>query len=126
MATKNDVFPSRYLKAADLDEPIVLTVSEAPLEELKYQERAEKKVVMYFKQTNKVFPLNKVNWDSMEKITGKSDSDDWAGCKVELYPTQTEMSGETVDCVRIRRPGEGQAESSTPEPPPEMGDSIPF
>jgi hypothetical protein len=126
MATKNAVFPSRYLKAADLDEPVVLTVSEALLEELRHQGRVEKKVVLHFQRTTKVFPLNKVNWDSMEKVTGKSDSDDWAGCKIELYPTQTEMRGETVDCIRIRKPGEGQAESSTPEPPPEISDSIPF
>jgi hypothetical protein len=126
MATKNAVFPSRYLKAADLTEPVVVTVSEAQLEELKHQGRAAKKIVLHFKQTNKVFPLNKVNWDSMERVTGQSDSDNWAGCKIELYPTQTEMRGETVDCIRIRKPGEGQAESSTPEPPPEVSDSIPF
>ena len=118
IVTKNDAFPSRYLRAADLDEPVVLTVSEAPLEELKNQGRAEKKVVLHFKQTNKVFPLNKVNWELMERITGQSDSDGWAGARVELFPTKTEMRGETVDCIRIRRP-----EASEPT---DMSDSVPF
>jgi hypothetical protein len=128
MATKNAVFPSRFLKAADLDgRPIVLTVQEASLEELKHQGRSETKIVLSFKQTTKVFPLNKVNWDSMERITGKPDSDDWAGCKIELYPTQTEMRGETVDCIRIRRPGEQQADASPETPDPvDMSDSVPF
>jgi hypothetical protein len=64
----------------------------------------------------------------MEKITGKSDSDEWAGYKVELYPTQTQMRGETVDCIRIRKPGEIRVvePAESPEPPPEMSDSIPF
>ena len=126
MVTKSDVFPSRYFKAADLDGPIVLTVSEAPLEELKNQGRAEKKVVLHFKQTSKVFPLNKVNWESMERITHRMDSNDWAGCKIEPYPTQTEMRGETVDCIRIRKPGAEQTEP--PESPVsiDMRDEIPF
>jgi hypothetical protein len=127
MVTKNDAFPSRFFKAADLlDGPIVLTVLKAPLEELKYQGRAEEKVVLYFRQTKKVLSVNSTNFDAMIKVTGKSNSDDWVGCKIELYPAQTQYRGETVDCIRIRKPGEGQDESATSEPVPGMDDSIPF
>ena len=126
MVTKNDVFPSRYFKAADLDRPIVLTVLKAPIEELKYQGRAEEKVVLHFRQAKKVLPLNVTNWDSMEKVTGKSNSDEWAGCRIELYPTQTQMRGETVDCIRIRKPGAEQTEPPESPVSTDMRDEIPF
>jgi hypothetical protein len=105
MATKNDIFPSKYLKAADLKGvPIVLTVTEAPRETLKYQGREEDKIVLHFEGTKKQLPLNLTNFDAMIDATGEADTDDWAGCRIEVYPTTTEMKGKIVDCIRIRKP----------------------
>jgi hypothetical protein len=62
MATKNDVFPSKFLKASDLKgQPMVLTIAKAPLETLKYQGKEEQKTVLYFKETKKLLPLNVSN-----------------------------------------------------------------
>ena len=39
MAKRDDVFPSKYLKAADLGgKPLTVTIEDAPLEELKSAE----------------------------------------------------------------------------------------
>ena len=105
MAKRDDVFPSKYLKAADLDgTPLVVTIVSAPLETLKNPEGKEQtKTVLYFRGTKKLLPLNVTNWDAVADIAG-DDSDDWAGHKIELYPAKTEMKGKTVNCIRVRAP----------------------
>jgi hypothetical protein len=104
VATKTEAFPSKYLKASDLKGPVVLTISDAPRETLEYQGKKESKHVLYFERTQKRLPLNITNWDGVVNATGVSDSDQWPGRAIEVYPTQCEVKGKTVDCVRIRRP----------------------
>lgn len=137
MAKRDDVFPSKYLKAADLNgTPLTVTIVSAPLETLKNPEGKEQtKTVLYFRGTKKLLPLNVTNWDAVADIAG-DDSDDWAGHKIELYPAKTEMKGKTVDCIRVRAPE--QAKPPTKQKPAakksaaakshddEMDDEIPF
>ena len=117
------MFPSKYLKAADLNgDPLVVTIVSAPLETLKNPEGKEQtKTVLYFRGTKKLLPLNLTNWDSVADVTGESDSENWAGCKIELYPATTEMKGKTVDCIRVRAPkpelGQAEAVGSKDEAP---------
>ena len=63
MATRNDVFPSKYLKASDLDgTPLTVTIVSAPLETLKNPEGKEQtKTVLYLRGTKKLLPLNVTN-----------------------------------------------------------------
>lgn len=140
MATRNDVFPSKYLKAGDLDgTPLTVTIVSAPLETLKNPEGKEQtKTVLYLRGTKKLLPLNVTNWVSCAEICG-DDSDDWAGHKIELYPTTTEMKGKVVDCIRIRAPEQSKpatkqkpaatkAKPKAQVPPAhdDMEDEIPF
>jgi hypothetical protein len=106
MPTKADVFPSKYLKAADLKgRPLTLTINRAPLEVLNGADgKSDQKTVLYFTETPKKMPLNRVNWDAVVDVTGEVDSDNWAGHKIEVFPTTTQMGGKTVDCIRIRTP----------------------
>jgi hypothetical protein len=106
MPTKNDVFPSKYLKAADLNgRPLTLEIKSAPLEVLNGPDgKQDQKTVLYFTNTPKKMPLNRVNWDAVVDVTGEVDSDNWVGHKIEVYPTTTQMGGKTVDCIRIRTP----------------------
>jgi hypothetical protein len=128
---REDVFPSKYLKASDLNgRPMVLTVENAPLEVLKNPEGKEQhKVVLYFRGAKKALPLNVSNWDAVAEILG-GDTDDWPGGKVELYPTKTQMAGKTVDCIRIRAPRSAVANTppkpDEPKPDDGMNDAIPF
>jgi hypothetical protein len=126
---KDDVFPSKYLKAADLNgRPIVLVIESAPLEELKNPEgKTQSKTVLYFRGAKKALPLNITNWDSAAEICGP-DTEDWPGSRVELYPDKTKMGGKTVDCIRIREPG-GAITSGPPAKPKaggDLDDQIPF
>ena len=124
---RDEIFPSKYLKAADLSKPTVVTIDSAPLEVLKNPEGKEQsKVVLHFRGAKKALPLNVTNWDAVAAICGE-DTDDWPGGKVELYADKTRMGGKTVDCIRVRAPG--LREQAPPMAPPEaedMNDAIPF
>jgi hypothetical protein len=120
---REDVFPSKYTKASDLNgKPIVVEIERAPLEVLKNPEGKEQpKTVLYFRGGKKGLPLNVVNWDSVAEICG-DDTDMWPGRKIELYSTKTQMGGKTVDCIRVRAPGDAAAKTATP--PDDM--QVPF
>jgi hypothetical protein len=129
---RDEVFPSKYLKASDLNGPTTVIIESAPLETLKTPEgKEETKTVLHFKGIKKAFPLNRTNWDACAAATGEDDTDRWAGHAIELYPTTTEMKGKTVDCIRIRPPAQRElpkAKPPAPKPPPadDVDDVIPF
>jgi hypothetical protein len=102
---RNDVFPSKYLKAADLNgKPLVVEIEAAPLETLKSANGDEQKIVLYFTDTAKRLPLNVTNFESVANICG-DDTEDWPGGKIELFPSVTQMGGKTgIACIRIRQP----------------------
>ena len=71
MAKRNEVFPSRYLKEADLGgKPLEVEVERAPQEELGSGDDKDEKTVLYFCGMSKVLPLNITNWDSVADIAG--------------------------------------------------------
>jgi hypothetical protein len=104
---REDVFKSKYMKPEDLnDQPMIVTIKQASLETLKSRDGSEqKKIVLYFHETGKVFALNATNFDATAEICG-DDTDDWPGHCIELYPTKTSMGGKLVACIRVRRPKE--------------------
>jgi len=133
---RDDVFPAKYLKAADLNgRSRILEIDAAPLETLKDASgEKQTKTVLYFAAESKSLPLNMTNWDSVADICG-DDTDDWPGQKVELYPATTQMGGKTVACIRIRKPRGSKAASPRTKPafsPPSedpgagMADEVPF
>jgi hypothetical protein len=141
MATKSEVFPSKFLKAADLNgKPLVVTIASAATETLKSPEGVEQlKVVLRFtngrKPLGKGLPLNATNFDMVAELTNEADSADWLGHKIELYPTTTEMRGKIVDCIRIREPGQLEPKATATRrpakksPPPAddaFDDEVPF
>jgi hypothetical protein len=133
MANRNDIFPSKYPKASDLNgTAIVVTIQSAPTEVLRTPDgKEESKTVLYFKGGKKALPLNMTNWDAVAEITGEDDTEKWPGHKVELYPTTTEMKGKIVDCIRIRAPAQGELKSAAKKKPAkpvtdDMDDAIPF
>jgi hypothetical protein len=134
MATRDETFPSKYLKAGDLHgKAIAVTIASAVRETLKTPEGAEQvKTILGFKGAKKTLPLNMTNWDAVADVTGEDDSDNWVGHKVELYPAKTEMKGKTVDCIRIRGLEQGELKAAATKrpiktpPPDDMDDVIPF
>jgi hypothetical protein len=100
--TRDDAYPSRFLKAADLNGRVAIyTVHSASFEDLGREK--ERKPVVWFKESNKGLVLNVTNWNSVEELYG-DNTDQWLGKPIELYPTKTSFGGKRVDCIRLRQP----------------------
>jgi hypothetical protein len=135
MAKRHEVFPSKYLKVADLaGKPRDVNIERAPQEELGSGDDKEVKTVLYFSDgTTKPLPLNMTNWDAVAAIAG-DDTIDWPGHRIELYPSTTTMKGSPVDCIRIRPPRQKQlpqkpkakAAAMAAAADDDMDDDIPF
>jgi hypothetical protein len=137
MATKSEVFPTKWLKATDLKgQPVVLEIERAVLETTKFNGKEQTKLVLYFAGTGKGLGVNATIFDQLVEITGESDSDNWPGHVIEAFPTVVEVRGETFDCVRLRAPQQADmlAAAKAPKLPPapapvpkgDMDDEIPF
>jgi len=113
-----DVFPSKYLRAADLNgrEPVV-TISHVTMETV----GDDNKPVLYFEGKEQGIVLNKTNWAALEDITGKDDTDDWKGHRVKLVMRKVEYQGKRVPAIRIEEaPSAPPARRHRdPEPEPE-------
>jgi hypothetical protein len=130
---KSEVFPSKFIKADDLDgSAVVVKIAGASFEPIKSQDGKEQnKMVLAFHGTEKTLPLNQTNWDSVADICG-DDSDGWVKKKIELYPATTQMNGKTVPCIRVRKPSPPAqpklvvAAAAADDDDDDLNDAIPF
>jgi len=130
MATYNEMFPSQWLTAADIDGELTVTISsDNPVEskEFKAPGKAtpDSKPVLYFKAPKGTKPLilNKTNWKTIGQVLGSDDCNTWAGKQVTLYVTPVESFGETTMGIRVKpqrpRVAAPNVTKSVPRPEPE-------
>ena len=102
---RNDLFPSKYFKAADLGgKPITLVIKTASVEPMKnMQGGTDDKLVLGFVNQAKSLVVNRTNYDAIADLHG-DETDGWPGKRVELYPSKASVGGRSVDCVRVRAP----------------------
>lgn len=94
----NQIFPSKYLAAADLnDEHKTLTISGAEMETL----NEEQKLVLLFREVGKGMVVNKTNCRALESALGSDDTDDWIGRRIVLYPAMVDFQGRQVEAIRV-------------------------
>jgi hypothetical protein len=127
----DSAYPSTYLKASDLgDKSPIVTIDRVEVEPIGRDK--EIKPVIYFQGKEKGFVLNKTNAKKIADLTGSKDTEDWHGCQIRIYATETEFAGETVECIRVKAAGAAvkSKPKSEPEPEPELDDafedSVPF
>lgn len=100
----NDAFPSKWLKAADLQGRAVLLVIERwEMAEIGMADKPEQKPVLFFRDKQKALVLNKANGNTIAEIHGQ-EMDDWGGKEITIYPTKTQFHGDMVDCIRVKLP----------------------
>lgn len=94
----SQIFPSKYLAAADLgDDNVTFTISDASMEVL----NEEQKLILYFHEVKKGMVLNKTNCKALEAALGSDDTDDWIGRQIVLFSAQVDFQGRTVDAIRV-------------------------
>lgn len=95
----DDFFTSTFLKATDLKgKPTVVTIAEASKGKTP---DGKPQIVLGFKDTDKVFGINKVNGETIAGLIGTRDASEWIGHSVKLYPSRTEVNGQMKNCIRV-------------------------
>ena len=99
----SDIFPSKYVKAADLEgRTVTLTIKTLTVEEmLNHASEKERKPVLYFERATKGLVLNRTNAMTIAALYG-DESDTWPGKRISIYPTRVKAFGQMQDCIRIR------------------------
>lgn len=123
----NSAFPSKYLKAADAEEDLIVTIARVKVENVGAQGKDEQKPVVYFKEEAKGMVLNKTNAKMISKIAKSEDTDDWTGVQVRIIATEVEFQGDLVMSLRVRelkKAAKSAPENAAVEAPDE--ESIPF
>jgi hypothetical protein len=102
MATKDEAFPSRWLKAADIPrQGMPLKIAKVEVEKIGTDQK--EKYLVYFRGQEKALVLNGTNWGLIAAALREENSDDWPGKIIELFPTTTNFGAKLVDCIRVRR-----------------------
>ena len=90
MAKLGDLFPSRFLSAADLQgKDAIATIERVEVE--KFDDDAQKPIV-YFQGKAKGLVCNKTNFKSIALIAG-DDTDNWSGNDIILFPVMVDFKG---------------------------------
>lgn len=98
----SQLFPSKYVKAADLNgKTVTLTIEKLVVEELGHGSEKERKPVLYFAKATKGLVLNRTNAMTIAGLYG-DESDEWKGKRVSIYPTRIRAFGAMQDTIRIR------------------------
>lgn len=98
----SDAFPSKYLKAADLEnQNLTLTMSHVEMATL--DENKDDKPVLYFEGMKKGLVLNLTNSRKIAAAYG-NEMDKWAGQEIVLFPAMVDFKGDTVEAIRVRAP----------------------
>jgi len=96
----NDCFPSRYLKAADLQGSAPTVTIASVTQEVTGRTRESKLVVRFVGKTKGLL-LNKTNALALAAIAGSPETDHWVGIKVKLVATTATFADQSYPVVRI-------------------------
>ena len=99
----SEVFPSKYLTAADLNgKAYTLTIRTVTLEEMvTHENKKVQKPVCWFVGAQKGFVMNVTNAHIIVALYG-DDTSLWEGKRITIYPTQVRAFGTMQDCIRVR------------------------
>lgn len=96
-----EAFPSKYISAADLQgHDVNAKITHITSEEI----GGKQKFICYFAGKKKGLVLNKTNWNSIVRISGQDDTDDWTGVEVCLFEAMVDFQGDIVPAVRVKAP----------------------
>lgn len=125
----NQLYPSNYLKAEDLQgREVTVTIDRVVVEKLGQDD----KPIMYFQGKQKGVVLNKTNATNIGSVYG-GETTAWTGKKVTLFPAWVDFQGKSVQAIRIRPAFDQQAQqqpvpqpvAAPVSPPQSMGASMP-
>lgn len=113
----NDAFPSKYLKAADLQgRQVTVNMTNVSYEKM----GDDTKLVLFFDGKEKGLVLNKTNANNIAAIYG-TDTDGWFGKPIVLVEALVDFQGRSVPAIRVR----GPQPNNRPSPNTPLGQTKP-
>lgn len=98
----DDLYPGEYIQASDLKEQDrTLKIARVRGEILEGIKGPKLKCIITFEGAKKEFVANRTNGEALKLMFGV-ETDNWITKRVTLYPTTTEVGGETLECIRVR------------------------
>ena len=81
----------------------IVTIKSVAQEAVKSQRGSEDCLVIHFKQKERPLICNVTNSKAIEKVSGSGYIEDWPGTTIELYVTEVQAFGDTVEAVRVKQ-----------------------
>jgi len=103
MVNVNTVFPTKYVKAQDINGSVNVIIRSAVMEQL----GDEHKLVVYFEGHEKGMVLNKTNANNLSNLYGP-ESDGWIGKPMTLVSTFVDFQGQSTPALRLHPPQQQQ------------------
>ncbi len=115
----SQLFPSKWLSAADLPHPVMATISAVKLQELRQQDGSmEQKLVVTFEKATKQWILNKTQATALAEALGDMYGD-WPGARVKLAAARATNGKDTIVVVEaLKLPDRVLKEMPMPPAPP--------
>lgn len=122
MPDYRSMFDRDYLGSWDLmGRDVTVTIVKVEAGVLTSQgNKKTKKPVVHFDGKEKGLALNKTNARAIADMYG-TNTDNWLGKRITMYPTTTTFGRETVECIRVRNtiPRSNGRAQQPQQPPPE-------
>lgn len=131
MPKTSEMISSKYLKGADVPEPVLVTIKGVKQVNIaKEDAEPEYKWAVKFAEFDKPMILNATNIKIAERNFGSDDTDVWIGKEIELhFDESVQFAGEMVGGLRFRRKQQPAKKLSVDEANKklrEMQDDVPF
>ena len=108
----SETFPSKYLKAADLQgREVRVTMGHVEMEKI----GDDNKPVLYFKGKERGVVLNKTNAGTISDSYG-DDTDDWYDQPLILFSVMVDFQGKVAPAIRCRVPTAKDNRAAKPDP----------
>lgn len=119
---------SKFLKRDDVGRGMLVTISIVRQENVAKEGAPEElKWCAHFNETEKPLVLNWINLQTIAKIAGDEDSDNWSGSMIVLYDDpNVSFGGKITGGIRIRAPKQGTTKPQQQAQPEPDDDEIPF
>ncbi len=107
---RHEALPSKFLAKEDFDPAVTVSIVRVAIEEVTGESAPEDKPILYITDpsspvdTTRGIVLNGINWDTIAEISGKDDSDDWGGERIEIFHDPSVRFGNRkVGGIRVRQ-----------------------
>jgi len=94
----SEAFPSKYLKADDINGKIAVNISDVVYEPVGVDKTP--KLVAYFRELDKPMVLNHTNADMIGLLHGE-ETDTWKGKRIILMKVLVPFQGKNVPAIRV-------------------------